>query len=623
MPPEQAFLALNAARVRPGDVVMDPCVGGGAVLLAALKLGAARVIGADVDAPSLVAAADAMQRDGHSCACALGHASLLDELWRGPIGADEAVDAIVTDLPYGVRSAAIGVGDGPDATVSPMDMFRSLLTLAEARLRRGGRIAAWLQRWDGEGGTAVSESDVSSTALTCGFWVERVGSETRKTGVSRALYVMVRIEDAGCCGKMSANDVDVVKVYPSSETFGAARHERERRALVMHAALRRNENYARVHGDGGVDVWRSAWVGDVSGLCAHLKGAEGGDVYGHSVATAAEPAGAGNTPLAAAAGFGRVAVVAALLDRGACSGADVDAALVRAAEFGHLDTVVHLLARGADPACSRRDPEGKGPGGNALHAAAERGHSAVLEALLENAEASSLMVTDAYGRTRGGGGGEVGARRRHPRVSPGVSGLVWMINPTNLCLLAVRWGHEDALRVIVECTGTDGARAATCDAVVAEACRWSRGKIQSLLAGMRCETKPPEVVGARVVRWEPRTGAAALYCPGLLGSREWSSSAAHAGRGRLPAPDALAGHAGEQARDAIARAEGPGVLRSELPIVHASHRPEPKRGRLVVLVQVQPHADAATCTYDVPQSSYDSCPARCSSGPGRFATTPW
>ena len=182
----------------------------------------------------------------------------------------------------------------------------------------------------------------------------------------------------------------------------------------MHAALRRNENYARVHGDGGVDVWRSAWVGDVSGLCAHLKGAEG-DVCGHSVATAAEPAGAGNTPLAAAAGFGRVAVVAALLDRGACSGADVDAALVRAAEFGHLDTVVHLLARGADPACSRRDPEGKGPGGNALHAAAERGHSAVLEALLENAEPSSLMVTDAYGRT-----------------------------PVEA---AARWGHADAVRV--------------------------------------------------------------------------------------------------------------------------------------------------------------------------------
>jgi ankyrin repeat protein len=163
------------------------------------------------------------------------------------------------------------------------------------------------------------------------------------------------------------------------------------------------------------------------------------------VATAAEPAGAGNTPLAAAAGFGRVAVVAALLDRGACSGADVDAALVRAAEFGHLDTVVHLLARGADPACSRRDPEGKGPGGNALHAAAERGHSAVLEALLENAEPSSLMVTDAYGRTpveAAARWGHADAIRVCLRVSPGSA----EINPTNLCLLAVRWGHEDALR---------------------------------------------------------------------------------------------------------------------------------------------------------------------------------
>ena len=49
MPPQQAFLALNAARVRPGDVVCDPCVGGGAVLLAALKLGVRRVVGADVD----------------------------------------------------------------------------------------------------------------------------------------------------------------------------------------------------------------------------------------------------------------------------------------------------------------------------------------------------------------------------------------------------------------------------------------------------------------------------------------------------------------------------------------------------------------------------------------------
>ena len=64
MPPQQAFLALNAARVRPGTSLCDPCVGGGAVLLAALALGARRVVGADVDDAALAAAAGAMRRDG-------------------------------------------------------------------------------------------------------------------------------------------------------------------------------------------------------------------------------------------------------------------------------------------------------------------------------------------------------------------------------------------------------------------------------------------------------------------------------------------------------------------------------------------------------------------------------
>ena len=54
---------------------------------------------------------------------------------------------------------------------------------------------------DGEntaGAAALTEADVAAAALTRGFWVERAAGEARKTGVSRALYVMVRVEEAGC-----------------------------------------------------------------------------------------------------------------------------------------------------------------------------------------------------------------------------------------------------------------------------------------------------------------------------------------------------------------------------------------------------------------------------------------
>ena len=197
--------------------------------------------------------------------------------------------------------------------------------------------------------------------------------------MSRALYVMVRVEEAGCCKRGTPRDEEdgdangwVISISPASETFGSDAHERNRRALVMHATLRRNENYGRVENDGGADVWRAAWVGDLPGLRTKLDS--------HPlVAAATEPAGAGNTPLSAAAGFGRVSCVAELarrLDRlnSAFEGKrddDVAAALDPAAEFGHASAAAYFWERmrrrsGDDPARGRRK-------GNALHAAAERG----------------------------------------------------------------------------------------------------------------------------------------------------------------------------------------------------------------------------------------------------------
>ena len=208
------------------------------------------------------------------------------------------------------------------------------------------------------------------------------------------MYVMVRVEEAGCCAQLcrgsaprddeedgcDANGV----ILPASETFGSLAHELNRRALVMHATLRRNESYGRVENDGGQDVWRAAWVGDLPGLRSRLDS--------HPlVAAATEPAGAGNTPLSAAAGHGRVSCVAELVHRLDCLNSDgfegkrdaVNAALVRASEFGHASAAAYLLREcGADPGMIRRG--GGGDGGNAFHAAAERGHADVLEALLEH-----------------------------------------------------------------------------------------------------------------------------------------------------------------------------------------------------------------------------------------------
>ena len=369
---------------------------------------------------------------------------------------------------------------------------------------------------------------------------------------------MVRVEEAGCCAQLCRGtpgddekedgDAKKVSLLPASETFGSGAHELNRRALVMHATLRRNENYGRVDGDGGQDVWRAAWVGDLPGLRTKLES--------HPlVAAASEPAGAENTPLSAAAGFGRVSCVAEIVDRldrlevseyieGKRDSHSLEeqlaAALVRAAEFGHASAASYLLREcGADPGAIRRGGAyGRNGGGNALHAAAERGHASVLEALLEHARPAALLARDANGRTpveAAARWGHADALRVFLRTNSGSNSSSVQTptttnptnptnptDPTNLCAVAVRWGHEDALRAIVECGGGDATRAALSDVVAAEAARWSRGKIAAILqswstrnipTGNDVTPKPPSVDGARVVRWEPRTGGAVLYCP--------------------------------------------------------------------------------------------------------------
>ena len=126
LPPRLARAAANLARVRPGDRVVDPFVGTGALLAEAGLLGA-RLYGVDRD-PEMVRGT--LRNLAH-----LGvHA---EELRVGDAGVAEfdspaPFDALLTDPPYG-RASSTG-GEGAAAVVE-----RVLPRWAE-RVRPGGRV---------------------------------------------------------------------------------------------------------------------------------------------------------------------------------------------------------------------------------------------------------------------------------------------------------------------------------------------------------------------------------------------------------------------------------------------------------------------------------------------------
>ncbi|MGI0156359.1 MAG: TRM11 family SAM-dependent methyltransferase [Thermoplasmata archaeon] len=127
LPPRYARAAANLARIRPGDRVVDPFVGTGALLAEAGLLGA-RLYGIDRD-PEMVRGT--LRNLAH-----LGVGA--EELVVGDAGEVEfadraaAFDAVLTDPPYG-RASSTG-GEGHAAVVE------RVLPRWAARVRPGGRL---------------------------------------------------------------------------------------------------------------------------------------------------------------------------------------------------------------------------------------------------------------------------------------------------------------------------------------------------------------------------------------------------------------------------------------------------------------------------------------------------
>lgn len=126
--PRLARACVNLARVVPGDRVVDPFVGTGALLAEAALLGA-RVTGVDVD--------DAMIR---GAARNFEHLGLQADRWvvddaeaaGERVAPGEEFDALVTDVPYGRSSGTRGEAIEP--------LLRRSLPRWAARLGRPGRV---------------------------------------------------------------------------------------------------------------------------------------------------------------------------------------------------------------------------------------------------------------------------------------------------------------------------------------------------------------------------------------------------------------------------------------------------------------------------------------------------
>jgi len=128
LPPRLGRVAVNLAGVRPGDRVVDPFVGTGALLLEAAYVGA-RITGVDRD-PAMIRGALA-NVTAHGFAfedLAVDDAAAVADRYRGP-----PFDAIVTDPPYGRASSSAGE--------SPAELVQRVLPRWAIHLRPEGRIS--------------------------------------------------------------------------------------------------------------------------------------------------------------------------------------------------------------------------------------------------------------------------------------------------------------------------------------------------------------------------------------------------------------------------------------------------------------------------------------------------
>lgn len=175
MDPTLSLLTANAAKIKPNDIVYDPFVGSGSLLVAAAFLGA-YVIGSDIDWPLLHGKSkptrvgqtkrenDEMVRSNFK-QYNLEHRYLdvlVADITRKSIKSRFKFDAIIADPPYGIREGLERIGSDEKKDQRPAkddghrikfpkkthydisDLLEDLLLLSVNHLEMGGRLVYYL-----------------------------------------------------------------------------------------------------------------------------------------------------------------------------------------------------------------------------------------------------------------------------------------------------------------------------------------------------------------------------------------------------------------------------------------------------------------------------------------------
>ena len=357
------------------------------------------------------------------------------------------------------------------------------------------------------------------------------------------------------------------------------------RRCVAHARLRRGENHGRVASSGGADPWRARVGRDAP----TLRRLFGDDPRVASLAPASGDTRVRVTPPVAAAGFGRTTIVDMVLRaRPETTSAELDAALLRAVEFGRAETAEtghstrRRFSRETTRDSRRRRGDARRRGTRARRRPGRTARAAMTSR--EDAEVRAAMTSkDVEGRDAAG----AAARRGH---ADAIRAIFRHAPPTaeeatSIAATAARWGHVDALRAVVRCAGR-GTAPATHPKTREEATRWSRADVlraireweeemgsnanatssekfsRNPLANATSEKCP--VLGARTLFRDARTGAGLFYAP-----RFWDPDEGHAAlRAQvagdyLPRDDPLVTPRGSKRRATPGSAR-PGVLRRDV-----------------------------------------------------------